>query len=137
MQRGVIDKSFPGGRKNFPRGRSQAPPLIGEEKQSDKNETVEKESDHLPKSLGLESRPGRQSGRVPAEVNSRRDGREHPGDMGMLGEEVSGKGSEQRDGDLDRRIVQLALHPACAKAHDQAEDDPADANEDKLPARRA
>ena len=97
----------------------------------DEDETVEEEGDHLPKGLRLKPGASGEGGRMPAQINARRDHREHAGDLEPFGEKISREGCEERDRDLHRRIVETPLHPAHDQTDEQTKADPAKTHQKK------
>src|SRR5207302_2717849 len=86
------------------------------------DETVEQKHDHLPK--GKRSQTVARAGDercVPAEKNPGCNRGEHARNVQPFGREISEERSEQGNGDLDRRIIEMALHKAHRETDEQSE----------------
>src|SRR6266542_2665889 len=70
--------------------------------------------------------------RMPAEKNPGGNRCQDTGDMYALRWQISHKGSEQRDCDLDRRIIEMPLHPAHRQANEQSKCDAANRHPNKF-----
>ena len=93
---------------------------------------VQDEEDDLPDRLALEPRlRRRQLGRVPAHVDPDRDRRKHAGDVQRVRGEIREVPAEDRDRDLDRRVVEPAADLPDDEAGRQADEDSADDVEDE------
>src|SRR5437879_5045724 len=96
--------------------------------QSDQHEgeAVEDERQRPPNGVDLDSDVWRkESGALPAQVESGRDDREDSGGAQLLTGEIGGVGDEDADGELDRRVVDLHLDPFDDAADHEPDADPA------------
>ena len=83
------------------------------------------------KDLRLEPEARGERGRMPPDINACRDNRQHAGDSETFGEQISGKRGEERNRDLHRRIIQVALHPADDHPDEQPKRHPAETDQNK------
>src|SRR5258708_20439283 len=89
-----------------------------------KNEPVEKEDDRFPKRISLEASPRAHYQRgVPTKKDAGGNCRQNARGMHVFGGQISDKGREQRECDLDWWIIQIALHPAHRYANKQSNSD--------------
>ena len=101
----------------------------------DEDETGQKKFHHFPDRPAPE--PGLESedfGHAPAEIQTGGHDRQHAGNAQSFGRQISGKGCQQRNRDLDRRIIHAFVKLFRQPADRQAEQNPADAHDEELPA---
>src|SRR4029077_14853341 len=83
----------------------------------DENETIEDEYDHSPNGVSWKPKPRAQDDRsMPPEVNSGSDDRQNSRNMEALRQQIRGQWRQQRNRDLDRRIIEVSMHPARDKS---------------------
>ena len=98
----------------------------------DKNEPVKEENDRFPKCVSLQACSGSDhERRVPSKENTGSDCRQNARGMQVFSRQVSDERSEQRDRDLDRWIVQMALHPTHRHADKQSNSDTGSSSPEK------
>ena len=97
-------------------------------------QTVEDEEDDLPHRDPLEPRPRRRQFQcVPTEVDARAHRGEHARDPERVCRQIGEVAAEDRDGDLDRRVVDTASDLTDHPADREADGDPAGDAEDEVP----
>src|SRR5947209_6494219 len=70
--------------------------------------------------------------RPPAEIQPRGNGREYPGDPERLRGKVRGVRREQRNGDLDRHVLEARPDLRHDPSHGEADQDPPDGDHDEV-----
>ena len=102
----------------------------------DEDETVQQKFHHFPDRPALQPRLEReQFGHPPAEIQTGGHDREHAGNIQLLRAQISGERRQQRNGDFNRRIIHALVKLLRQPADDQADQNSADAHDEKLPAR--
>src|SRR6202022_1725463 len=98
----------------------------------DENQSVEKKRDDFPKTQELKtgSRLYRERG-MPAEINAGGNCRQNSRNMQTFRGQMREKWREQRDRNLDRRVVEMPLHPADDQTDQQSKNDASDRRPNK------